>query len=54
MDNFEPRSVRMQVLITPSADAKMKAVSENKHISKNEIINKALNAYLARFNNVPN
>ena len=43
------RSVRKAVLITPEQQEKLLKVSEEKNISQNEIINKALDAYLARF-----
>lgn len=43
------RSVRKAVLISPEQDVKLRKVSEDKKISQNEIVNKALDAYLARF-----
>lgn len=43
------RSVRKAVLISPEQDEKLRKVSEDKRISQNEIFNKALDAYLARF-----
>lgn len=43
------RNVRKAVLINPVQDEKLKKVSMEKGISQNEIINKALDAYLARF-----
>lgn len=43
------RSVRKAVLITPEQQEKLLKVSEEKGLSQNEIINKALDAYLARF-----
>ena len=43
------RSIRKAVLITPEQDDKLRKVSEDKKMSQNDIINKALDAYLARF-----
>lgn len=43
------RSIRKAVLITPEADKKLKKVATDKNLSQNDIINKALDAYLARF-----
>lgn len=43
------RSIRKAVLITPEADEKLKKVATDKNLSQNDIINKALDAYLARF-----
>lgn len=49
MNVIENRSVRKAVLITPNQQEKLLKISEEKHLSQNEIINKALDAYLARF-----
>lgn len=43
------RSVRKAVLITPQQQEKLKRVADDKGLSQNEVINKALDAYLARF-----
>ena len=43
------RSIRKAVLITQEADEKLKKVANDKNLSQNDIINKALDAYLARF-----
>lgn len=43
------RSIRKAVLITPESDEKLKKVATDKNLSQNDIINKALDAYLARF-----
>jgi hypothetical protein len=43
------RSVRKAVLITPEQKEKLKRVADDKGLSQNEVINKALDAYLARF-----
>lgn len=43
------RSVRKAVLITVEQNEKLEKVSKEKELSQNEIINKALDAYLARF-----
>ena len=43
------RSVRKAVLITVEQNEKLEKVSKEKEHSQNEIINKALDAYLARF-----
>ena len=43
------RSVRKQILLTEASADKLKRVSASKNLSQNEIINKALDAYLARF-----
>lgn len=43
------RSVRKQILLTPETASKLKFTALTKQVSENEIVNKALNAYLARF-----
>ncbi len=43
------KSVRMNILITQELKEKLVEVSEKKEISMNEIINKALGAYLKRW-----
>lgn len=43
------RSVRKQILLTPEMASKLKFTALTKQVSENEIVNKALNAYLARF-----
>ena len=43
------RSVRKAVLITPEQNEKLQKVATEKNLSQNDIINKALDAYLARF-----
>ena len=43
------RSVRKQILITEDDAAKLKVVSDKTNQSQNEIINKSLSAYLARY-----
>lgn len=43
------RSVRKAVLITTEQQEKLVKISKEKNLSQNEIINKALDAYLARF-----
>ena len=43
------RSVRKALLITPEQDEKLKKVAADKNLSQNDIMNKALDAYLARF-----
>ena len=43
------RSVRKAVLITEEQNEKLEKVAKEKELSQNEIINKALDAYLARF-----
>lgn len=43
------RSIRKSVLITPEQNDKLIKVAEAKNLSQNDIINKALDAYLARF-----
>ena len=43
------RSIRKAVLITPEQNEKLLKVAEDKNLSQNDIINKALDAYLARF-----
>lgn len=47
--NIVNREVRKQILITKDTDANLKALSEVKGVSQNEIINKALEAYLKRY-----
>lgn len=49
MDVLNNRSVRKQILLTEASAEKLKKVSAAKNLSQNEIINKALDAYLARF-----
>lgn len=43
------RSIRKQILLTPIDQKHLKIVSDHTKLSENEIINKALNAYLARY-----
>lgn len=43
---MENKSVRFQALFTPEIDKRLKEVAERKAMSRNEIINKALAAYL--------
>lgn len=43
------RSVRKAVLITPEQNEKLQKVANEKKLSQNDIFNKALDAYLARF-----
>lgn len=43
----EPRSKRVQILIPPQLHDKMKEISAETGASVNEIINKALEAYLS-------
>ncbi len=48
---IQNRKVRKQFLLTEEDAAKLKAVSEITGYSQNEIVNKALNAYLSRYKN---
>lgn len=49
-DNFvQNRKVRKQFLLTEKDATKLKAVSDITGYSQNEIVNKALNAYLSRY-----
>lgn len=43
------RSIRKQILITPKDNAHLGLVVTHTGLSANEIINKALSAYLARY-----
>lgn len=43
---MENKSIRFQALFTPEIDKRLKEVAERKGMSRNEIINKALAAYL--------
>lgn len=43
------RSIRKQILLTPVDHEHLKIVSDYTGLSQNEIINKALNAYLSRY-----
>lgn len=43
------RNVRKQILIDEESAAKIKLVAEKNLISENELINRALSAYLKRF-----
>lgn len=45
----ENRNVRKAILITDTQNEKLQKVSNEKGLSQNEIFNKALDAYLARF-----
>ena len=47
--NNNNKSVRMNILITEELRGKLLEVSEKKGMSMNEIINKALAAYLKRW-----
>lgn len=46
---IQNRSVRKQILLTEEDNSKLKTVSEVTGLSQNEIINKGLSAYLARY-----
>lgn len=46
---FLKRSVRKQILIDEETSTKIKEVAEKNLISENELINRALSAYLKRF-----
>lgn len=46
---IQNRSVRKQILLTEEDNSKLKTVSEITGLSQNEIINKSLSAYLARY-----
>lgn len=50
MDILKNRSIRKQILLTEEDDMKLKQVAALTGNSQNEIINKSLHAYLARFN----
>lgn len=50
MDILKNRSIRKQILLTEEDDTKLKQVAALTGNSQNEIINKSLHAYLARFN----
>ena len=45
------RSVRKQFLLTEEDNTKLQRVSEITGLSQNEIVNKALSAYLKRYKN---
>lgn len=49
MDILNNRNVRKQILLTEDDASKLKAVAEATNQSQNEIINKGLSAYLARY-----
>lgn len=49
MDILNNRSVRKQILLTEDDASKLKTVAEATNQSQNEIINKGLSAYLARY-----
>lgn len=42
----DPRSKRVQLLITPQMHEKLKSISEESGASVNEIINKAIESYI--------
>lgn len=46
---IENRNIRKAILITDSQNEKLQKVSREKGLSQNEIFNKALDSYLARF-----
>lgn len=46
------RNVRKQILLTEADNKKLQLVSEYTKSSQNEIINKALHAYLARYKKI--
>lgn len=43
------RSIRKQILLTPVDSEHLKIVADHTGLSQNEIINKGLSAYLARY-----
>ena len=45
----ENRNIRKAILITDTQNEKLQKVSKEKGLSQNEIFNKALDSYLARF-----
>lgn len=49
MDILKNRSIRKQILLTEEDDTKLKQVAALTGNSQNEIINKSLHAYLARY-----
>lgn len=46
---IQNRKIRKQILLTEEDNEKLKIVSEATGLSQNEIINKGLSAYLARY-----
>ena len=46
------RNIRKQILITEVTRDKLKAVSDMKNLSENEIVNTALESYFKRFKNL--
>ena len=45
----EKRDIRKQFLLDAETAAKLKTVAETKNMSENEIVFRAINAYLKRF-----
>ena len=50
MDILKNRTIRKQILLTEEDNLKLQQVAALQSISQNEVVNKALHAYLARFN----
>lgn len=50
MTDYENKTIRKNFLLPGSLDEELRRVSFEKHMSQNEIVNKALRAYLKRFN----
>ena len=50
MDILKNRTIRKQILLTEEDSTKLKQVADITNSSQNEVVNKALHAYLARYN----
>lgn len=50
MDILKNRTIRKQILLTEEDNLKLQQVAALQGISQNEVVNKSLHAYLARFN----
>lgn len=46
---IQNRKIRKQILLTEEDNTRLKIVSDKTGLSQNEIINKGLSAYLARY-----
>lgn len=50
MDVLKNRTIRKQILLTEDDNSKLQQVAALTNSSQNEVVNKALHAYMSRFN----
>lgn len=50
MENLKNRTIRKQILLTENDNTKLQQVAALTNSSQNEVVNKALHAYMSRYN----